>query len=228
MKYNVILADPPWHFQTRSKKGEKKSASQYYSTMDLDQICALDVSSIASDNSALFLWCCWPHIFMAERVMQAWGFKYSGLAWEWVKYNEETGKFAFGLGYGTRKNVEPCLLARRGNPKLQSGSIRDILFAKRRQHSQKPYEQYFRIEDMYDGPYVEMFAREGRRRWDVWGDDPGIREGRAPLDTCIGGVPILRSTKPAKRDLRSASDDGLCHEERGRCFTPPAISPDFR
>lgn len=109
-------------------------------------------------------------IFHAERVINAWGFKYSGLAWEWIKRNPATGKYAFGAGYGTRKNVEPCLLARRGAPKLKDRSVRDFMFAPRREHSRKPDDQYGRIESMYDGPYIEMFARQRRVGWDAAGD----------------------------------------------------------
>ena len=29
-KYNIIYADPPWHFKTYSNKGEKRSAKELY------------------------------------------------------------------------------------------------------------------------------------------------------------------------------------------------------
>ena len=36
--FDLILADPPWHFDTYSEKGQGRSASQHYATIDLDQI----------------------------------------------------------------------------------------------------------------------------------------------------------------------------------------------
>lgn len=170
-KYGVILADPPWKFRTYSPKGQGKSAERHYPTMATREICALPIADLAADNCALFIWGVWPRIFDVERVIAAWGFNYSGLAWEWIKFNPKTGKYAFGGGYGTRKNVEPCLLARRGAPRNKDRSIRDMIFSPRREHSRKPDEQYGRIEKMYDGPCLELFARCPRPGWDSWGNE---------------------------------------------------------
>jgi len=171
LKYGVILADPPWSFENWSKKGEKKNPNQHYSCMSIDDICKIPVTFAAADDCALFIWCTWPTIFQAEKVINAWGFTYKGLAWEWIKYNDETGKYSFGGGYGTRKNLEPCLLATRGSPKRKSASVRDFIMAKRREHSRKPDQQYSNIEALFDGPYLEMFARQSWEGWDVWGNE---------------------------------------------------------
>jgi N6-adenosine-specific RNA methylase IME4 len=170
--YGVVLADPPWNFKTYSPKGQGKSASRHYDTMTMTQISLMRPHNIA-DNCALFLWVTWPMIFDARDVIEAWGFKYSGLAWEWIKKNPITGKYAFGGGYGTRKNLEPCLLARRGSPKVKNRSTRDFLYAPRREHSRKPDEQYALIDSLFDGPYLEMFARQQRPGWDQMGDEVG-------------------------------------------------------
>lgn len=169
-KYGVILADPPWTFKNWSDKGQEKSAQNHYDCMTLEDICALPVTFAAADDCALFLWCTWPTIFSAEKVIRSWGFKYSGLAWEWQKYNPETKKYFMGLGYGTRKNLEPCLLATRGKPQIKARNIRDFIQAKRREHSRKPDIQYDNIEALYDGPYLELFARQSRDGWDNWGN----------------------------------------------------------
>lgn len=172
--YRVLYADPPWAFETYSRKGQGKSPSQHYETMTLKDLCAMPVSMIGASDCALFMWCTWPTIFMAEKVAKAWGFRYSGLAWEWIKRNPKTGKYAFGTGYGTRKNVEPCLLFLRGAPKMNDStaarSVRDWIMAPRREHSRKPEEARKRIEIMYPGPYLELFARAPVENWDVFGN----------------------------------------------------------
>ena len=193
-KHRVILADPPWEFRTYSDKGHKKAPQAHYKCQSIEDICAMPVESIAADDAYLFLWVTWPTIFQAERVIKAWGFEYSGLAWEWLKFNPLTGKFAFGGGYGTRKNCEPCLLAKRGNPGLPvsrserdfmfsgadadyrydaSDPDTDILFSPRREHSRKPDEQYARIDRMYAGPKIELFARQRWPGWEAWGNEVG-------------------------------------------------------
>lgn len=189
--FRVILADPPWAFRNRSAKGEAKNPNQHYGCMDIAAIRALPVETLAADDAALFIWCTWPLMPEWLGVIASWGFTYAGLAWEWIKYNPETGKYAFGPGYGTRKNLEPCLLASRGNPGLRkpiddlfavqaagARSVRDFiewnpydaLRAPRREHSRKPDEQYDRIETLFDGPFVELFARTRRPGWASWGD----------------------------------------------------------
>lgn len=181
LKYPVILADPPWKFDNWSPAGEEKNPNQHYSCMSLDEICELPVVFAAEDDCALFMWCTWPTLLnQVPKVLEAWGFEFKGLAWEWIKYNPVTEKFAFGGGYGTRKNCEPCILATRGNPERISKSVRDFMFEEdrldaifspRREHSRKPDEQYERIEQLFDGPYLELFARQRRPGWDAWGNE---------------------------------------------------------
>ena len=172
--FQVILADPPFSFATWSVRGQKKSPQQHYSYLGVDEIAALPVEQLAALDAALFLWVPYPAIFMARDIIKAWGFRYSGLAWVWIKFNPATGKYAFGTGYGTRKNCEQCLLARRGSPNLKRRSVRDLILAPRREHSRKPDEQYANIEAMYDGPYLELFARQARTGWTSWGDEVGM------------------------------------------------------
>ncbi len=180
-KFGVLLADPPWNWKAWSAKGEAKSAKRHYNVESLRALriakpFGSPVLDIAAKDCALFLWTTFPMIFEAERLMDAWGFSYSGLAWCWIKRNDQTGKYAFGTGYGTRKNLEPCLLARRGSPKLLDRSVRDFIHAKRREHSRKPDEQYGRIEAMFAGPYLELYARQERQGWTSWGDEVGKYE----------------------------------------------------
>jgi N6-adenosine-specific RNA methylase IME4 len=189
--FRVLLADPPWTFTNRSAKGEGKNPNQHYPCMTLDDIRAIPVRALAARDAALFVWVTWPLMPVWVKVILEWGFDYAGLAWEWIKFNPETGKYAFGPGYGTRKNLEPCLLATCGNPSLRtsiddlfsvdakgSRSVRDFIEwnpfdcirAPRREHSRKPDEQYERIETLFDGPYVELFARHRRPGWSAWGN----------------------------------------------------------
>lgn len=177
--YGLIGADPNWRFVTRGRNGHGKSAERHYRTMSFDRIAALPVARVAGRNCALFLWCTWPTIEQGLALIRAWGFKYSGLAWEWFKFNPMTGKAAFGPGYGTRKNLEPCLLAIRGSPRRLHADVRDWIVAPRREHSRKPDEQYERMERLFAGPYLEMFARQRWPGWDAWGDQVEMFSARA-------------------------------------------------
>lgn len=196
--FRVLLVDPPWTYSARSPLGLTKSAQKHYECQDIDWIKALPVETLAAKNCAMFLWCTWPLMPEWCDVIKAWGFEFAGLAWEWIKYNAETEKYAFGGGYGTRKNLEPCLLCTRGDPSLledlqffgevfnsNSRSVRDFiewnpydaLRSARREHSRKPDEQYDRIEQMFAGPYVELFSRSQRQGWKSWGNETGKFDG---------------------------------------------------
>lgn len=47
----------------------------------------------------------------ALKVIEAWGFTYKSIAFQWVKQNRSGNGYFFGLGRWTRGNTEPCLLA---------------------------------------------------------------------------------------------------------------------
>ena len=85
-----------------------------------------------------------------------------------------------GLGYWTRANSEPCLLATRGKPKRLNADVRQGIIAPRREHSRKPDEVHGRIERLVAGPYLELFARAERPGWTVWGNETTKFNGRPP------------------------------------------------
>ena len=59
--------------------------------------------------------------------------------------------------------------------KIPDSSCASVIHAKRRKHSQKPVDQYTRVESISAGPYLEMFARSNRNGWDVWGNDDNLQ-----------------------------------------------------
>lgn len=174
-KFGAILADPPWHFETWGEGGNRNVTSKY-KTMTVREICRLPVEDLAADDCALFVWSVWPKMFEAMKVIEMWGFAYKTCAFSWMKadpyrlFADEATPFA-GLGYWTRANTEPCLLATRGKPKRLNADVRQGIIAPRREHSRKPDEIHERIERLVDGPYLELFARQSRPGWTVWGNE---------------------------------------------------------
>jgi len=122
----------------------------------------------------------------ALAVMEAWGFDYvSGGAWG--KQSSTGNKWQFGTGYVLRSASEPLLVGRRGKPKVQSHSIRNLIVTDTagdeftnftawiadpvREHSRKPDDTHAMVEALFSPPYVELFARQRRRGWTSWGND---------------------------------------------------------
>jgi N6-adenosine-specific RNA methylase IME4 len=185
-RYRVIYADPPWTFATFSRKGKGRSPEAHYDCMTLDDIKALPVAEWAADDCALLLWTTDPLLEKAFDVIRAWGFTYKTVGFYWAKLNKGNGKLVFdersfftGLGFWTRANPEPCLLATRGKPKRRSADVRKLVVSPRREHSRKPEEVYDRIEALCEGPYLEMFARSSRPGWDSWGTEAGLFDSGA-------------------------------------------------
>ena len=171
-KYKVVLSDCPWAFTTYSSKGKEKAPEKHYSTMSLEDIKALPVSSVMLKDAVHYEWVYNPMLPQGLEVMDAWGFEYKTLAFNWRKLTV-TGKEAFGLGYFTRAASELCFLGTKGKPgrPKKPWNVRQLVNAEVKEHSQKPECVYERIEAMYDGPYLELFARNERPGWDSFGNE---------------------------------------------------------
>lgn len=172
-QFGAILADPAIPFKTWSRLGEGRTPQAHYKCEAFDKLAAIPVASCAAPDCFLFCWVPLRSVFLVEPLMDAWGFKFSGTAFVWVKQNPRGVGWAMGGGYGTRKNAEICWLGRRGEPQRKSKGVRELIIAPRREHSRKPDEVYSRIEALCDGPYLEMNARQ---RWPGWvcvGDEVG-------------------------------------------------------
>jgi N6-adenosine-specific RNA methylase IME4 len=139
--------------------------------MNLEDICKLPVGDLAKDNSVLLMWVVDPLLDQAFKVIDAWGFKYKTVGFTWAKTNSKSLGFFTGLGYWTRSNPEMCLLATKGKPKRNSKSVPQLVVEQRQEHSRKPDIVYNHIENMLDGPYVELFARRKRNNWHSWGNE---------------------------------------------------------
>jgi N6-adenosine-specific RNA methylase IME4 len=189
--FKVIYADPPWKYATRGKQsvGASRLPDRHYVTMKLAEICKLPIGDLAARSSWLFMWTTWPHLVQALQVMKAWGFEYSSNGFTWVKLRRtHAGELMtrrsvhMTTGYTTRKNTEPCLLGRRGQPRRLRADIQEAIFAPVREHSRKPDEAAERIVRYAPGPRLELFAREVRPGFVGWGDELGkfgVQEKRA-------------------------------------------------
>ncbi len=170
-KYDIIYADPPWHYQTWSE-GSKRNVTSKYKTMSMQDIWDLPINNIASDDCVLFMWVTYPKLIDCITTIQKWGFEYKTCGFSWVKKNKISDSWFWGMGYWTRANNEICLLATKGKPKRVSMGVHQIVDDRIRKHSQKPDCVRDRIVDLCgDKPRIELFARNTTPGWDVWGNE---------------------------------------------------------
>lgn len=185
-QYEVVYADPPWDQkngtalngytikegkQVWSRNGNKPRVQQY-PTMSVEEICRLPVKNISARNSVLFMWVTNKYLMLASDVIAAWGFTYvATIVWK-------KKKMGGGMGGRVRITSEYLLFCERGS--LPSDGIipESVIEAKREYVNGKPYgskkPHLFRkmIEDLYPSKKrLEMFAREHRPSWDVFGNE---------------------------------------------------------
>ena len=184
-RYNVIYVDPPWKIKAgRPLKGYKmengkqlflptsnKSRDTEYPSMSIEQIKALKVSEITADDAHLYMWVTNSHLPHAFEIIKHWGFQYSTTI-VWAK-----NRMGGGLGGTFKITTEYLLFAKKG--KLKALKTIDSTWhnVKRTyengypKHSKKPDYFYDLIEQTSPGLKLEMFARQKREGWHIWGNE---------------------------------------------------------
>jgi N6-adenosine-specific RNA methylase IME4 len=161
--FRVIVADPPWAYEKR--EGDTTHRGDLpYPPMTTKAICALDIGARAHADCVLWLWTTNAFMRDAYRILDAWGFaEKTILTWK---------KSQIGLGDWLRNQTEHCILAVRGRPVVLGDSQPTWFEAPRREHSRKPDEFYELVERVCPAPNggrLDVFGREGRPGWRVWG-----------------------------------------------------------
>lgn len=205
----VIYADPPWAFKTYSgDKIPQRALIPHYQSMTLDDLKALDVGSLAADDCMLFMYVLDSMIPEALELAKSWGFnKYVKVGFNWCKPD-------MGMGYWSRNDTELCLMFSRGRPKRKDADVRQRIGAPAGKHSEKPIDTYVKIEKLIEGPYLELFAREGacaykakgyREGWTAWGlEAPGIWNRMARLEAAVEQLTALIDARLPPLDLTAA------------------------
>jgi lambda family phage portal protein len=189
-QYGVIYCDPPWSYEMYSDKGYEKSPDAHYDCMSMTELKALrdPIIFATAPNAVCIMWACFAMLPQALDLMEAWGFQYK-TGGPWVK-RAGNGNPAMGTGYVLRSAAELFLIGTHGAPLIKNRSTRNLLLTGewptrpsdidaiivdtlRREHSRKPDEMGPLIENLFDGPYLELFARTQRPGWDIWGNETG-------------------------------------------------------
>jgi N6-adenosine-specific RNA methylase IME4 len=186
-QYSVIVADPPWWYadQRKVRKDGKTptkgiGACHHYNQLRTPVIATMRFPKLVAnpEHCYLFMWTTCPLLPDALQVMNGWGFRYSTVAFVWVKMNPKRWQEAqgdalqmplwpggptflenvlsaltfYGPGHHTASNVELVLLGIRGSAPSPAQGCKEeqIIFAPRLEdHSRKPEEMQSRIEHMY-------------------------------------------------------------------------------
>jgi len=168
-KFKTVLLDPPWN--ERGGGRIKRGADKHYELLKTPDIIRVILQSEhwgdLDENAHMYLWATNNHLEDALFVMKSLGFRYvTNIVWV---------KDRIGLGQYARGKHELLLFGTKGvkhtSVKKENNSLSSVIEAKRNKHSSKPEESFQWIENRSHGPYLEMFSRNEREGWTVWGKE---------------------------------------------------------
>jgi N6-adenosine-specific RNA methylase IME4 len=169
-RFGTLYIDPPWKYNnqgTRAATGNhyKAGADNPKEGMTVEQIAGLPIGELAEQNSHLHLWTTNAFLFECPKLFEAWGFEFRS-TFIWCKPQ-------MGIGNYWRNSHEILLTAIRGDAKrFISKSLKSWIEHSRGKHSAKPEIVAEYIEKASPGPNrIELFARQQRPGWTVWGNE---------------------------------------------------------
>lgn len=178
--FKVLCADPPWKFGDKLP-GDARGAERNYPCLTRRELMRFPLPPLSND-CVLLMWRVAAMLQDALDVVDAWGFEPKTEV-VWLKKTEH-GERWFGMGRTVRAEHEICLVATSKRlPIVKNHSVRSAfvtddlrldvagLSDKAGRHSEKPEKFYDVVEQLFDGPYCELFARRQRPGWTCLGNE---------------------------------------------------------
>ncbi len=199
--YKVLYLDVPWKYYGDPDKDQ--AAGKHYNQMPFEELAALPVRERICAPGVALIWATCPKLDEAVDLIRAWDLHYRGVAYVWVKTTQD-GRVIDGQGVrpSTVKPTTELVLVGAtesvGRPlPILTGSQGQVVFAPRGEHSEKPNEVRWRIEELFgDVPRLEMFARRRYVGWDAWG-----LEADGPMPAVNAQSPKLRDALIKRAEL---------------------------
>lgn len=205
--FTVVVADPPWMYQKRpgvksGGEGAPGIAEREYPTMTNEELALLPVREVVATDAHLFMWITNPGIYGGRfsdvtpvAIAEAWGFEYRTLL-TWVKTVSQGRIDKGGMGWYFRGATEHVLYATRGRAGIPA-DLREpnVFLAAKGKHSAKPRAFFDLVERVTTGPRLEMFARNPRSGWAVWGNQAD-GESLAPVEEDPGQPDLFGEATP--------------------------------
>lgn len=191
MKFSTVYMDPPW---AETGGGViTRGAQAHYPVMSTHDIHAVISTATewrqVADDAHLYMWVTNNFLDAGLRLIKDLDFRpVTNIVWVKSRSPEdvplEQVKLQTGLGQYFRGSHELLIFAVRGkglDVRTAARDIGSVVIAPRGKHSAKPHVFYDLIEARSQGPYLEMFARNGRAGWTSWGN-------QAPEQAALPGV----------------------------------------
>lgn len=162
--FDVIYADPPWQYNSKSGRDFKHGAAMKYQVLSNSDIERMVIPS--AKNSVCFLWVTIPLLPEGLQVLKAWGYQYkTTITWRKI--------MSMGMGWWWRGQVELLLFGVKGKVKAFRMQECNFIQAKAGKHSEKPVEfrQLIERATTHMPNKLELFARQKVEGWHAWGNE---------------------------------------------------------
>lgn len=161
-RYKTLVIDPPWDFSDEGDVDQFGRGRPTYATMSIDELISFPISNLSEDDAHLYLWITNRSLPKGFDLLEMWGFRYvTCLTW---------CKPSIGMGNYFRGSTEQILFGVRGSLPLLRSDVGTWFQAQRGdRHSAKPDEFYKMVETCSPGPWIDIFARDARKGWAVYG-----------------------------------------------------------
>lgn len=175
-QFGVIYADYPWKYEN-SDQHDGSRGHMGYPPMELDAILAhaAEAGRRAGKDCIIALWVTNLYIPHIGRVVEAYGAEHHTML-TWPKPRA-------GVGSWPRGQTEHVVIASIGKPTHTLNEISTLLPswnpARPGEHSSKPAELAELLAKHCSGPFLELFGREQRDQWTVWGAESDKFKGAA-------------------------------------------------
>jgi len=191
-RYRVLVIDPPWN---QGKTGKRKvrpnqTAMLDYPTMSKKELLELPVNQWAEDQSFLWLWATnskdrntgEPILKTAFDLMEEWGFTFYTM----ITWNKRTGPCPFGPYQITTEHILFGYKGKAVFDRNHLGKMQTCFTATSTIHSAKPDFFYQQVAKYFEGPRLDVFARQVREGYGGWGNQYGslTTDARRPRVLC--------------------------------------------
>jgi len=166
-KYQTIVIDPPWTVKNNLKdlRFYRTGKTMPYPLMSNEEIINFPIDNFAANRCDLFLWTITSKIPLCFDILKKWGFKYM----DFIAWDKEIGVPVNGI----YRRTEWVIYAYRKKMGINKKGkfIPSLMREKREYHSRKPNVFYEILKNNTKEPRIDIFARENRDGFDVWGNE---------------------------------------------------------
>ena len=205
-RYKLVYLDPCWDYYGDPDKPQ--AAGKHYNTLPLDELMKLPVRQLLKGHGVVFMWVTGPKFAEGIDLLRTWGLHYRGVAYVWIKTAKD-GHVIEGQGVRPSfvKQLDEYVIIGSTQPRgrtlpILTESQGQNIFAPRPgdEHSAKPEEARWRIEELYGNiPRIELFARCRYPGWDAWG-----LEADGPMASSLARSPKLVAKLAEREAYRDA------------------------